>query len=454
MPKRCLSLRSLKFSKLILFFFRYKKQFKKLLEETGYVTPGKHLSEVRVLFMGRECFEALSEHDCQQIYDCHQREIIEKAKINFLELMLEHADLFQSYKSLDHVGTTVTQEDVKDITENLQDDPRFKMLDRLNQDRNIMIYQHLGFIHCPIREHCPAYPGCVDSLVEQIITSKKSSTMSSSSHQWKSQSETVLNLLIMGSEHLASDLLNDIRISCGSEGEYIYDNQTYYINYRIVNGENIELFKSIDFQSSGLICVYSNQQSFETLKDNLDKSLLSSQDFEDKFENLPVVLVFQPHDLKENEVSFLRSEGMRMSELLHCEFIDTTAAYCNTRARQQNKYVYEILNNLIRCMRLSEIKYDSDTYQPDQPDLRIVLCMFCGDPYSIENIIHPLLNEPTSTVTADKTIMVDTFLGDSKKRVEFVIQSYHSASTFRDELIHGYALVYSTKRKSSLANMK
>ncbi|KAL5277723.1 RhoGAPp190 family protein [Megaselia abdita] len=432
---------------------RYKKQFKKLLEETGYVTPGKHLSEVRVLFMGRECFEALSEHDCQQIYDSHQREIIEKAKMNFLELMLEHADLFQSYKSLDHVGTTVTQEDVKDITENIQDDPRFKMLDRLNQDRNIMIYQHLGFIHCPIREHCPAYPGCVDSVVEQIITSKKSSTMSSSSHQWKSQCETVLNLLIMGSEHLASDLLNDIRISCGSEGEYIYDNQTYYINYRIVNGENIELFKSIDFQSSGLICVYSNQQSFETLKDNLDKSLLSNQEFEDKFENLPVVLVFQPHDLKENEVSFLRSEGMRLSELLHCEFIDTTAAYCNTRARQQNKYVYEILNNLIRCMRLSEIKYDSDTYQPDQPDLRIVLCMFCGDPYQIENIIHPLLNEPTSTVTADKTILVDTFLGDSKKRVEFVIQSYHSASTFRDELIHGYALVYSTKRKSSLTNM-
>lgn len=62
---------------------RWKKQFKQLLEDTGYVTPGKHLSEVRVLFMGRECFEALSEHDCQQIYDNHQRELIENAKHNF-----------------------------------------------------------------------------------------------------------------------------------------------------------------------------------------------------------------------------------------------------------------------------------------------------------------------------------------------------------------------------------
>lgn len=62
---------------------RWKKQFKQLLEDTGYVTPGKLLSEVRVLFMGRECFEALSDQECQAIYDRHQKEIVEKAKHNF-----------------------------------------------------------------------------------------------------------------------------------------------------------------------------------------------------------------------------------------------------------------------------------------------------------------------------------------------------------------------------------
>lgn len=62
---------------------RWKKQFKQLLEDTGYVTPGKLLSEVRVLFMGRECFEALSEDDCHYIYDKHQKELMEKAKHNF-----------------------------------------------------------------------------------------------------------------------------------------------------------------------------------------------------------------------------------------------------------------------------------------------------------------------------------------------------------------------------------
>lgn len=103
---------------------RWKKQFKKLLEEAGYVTPGKQLSEVRVLFMGRECFEALSEHDCQQIYDNHQKEIVDKAKHNFQELLLEHADLFYHFKSIEPSGT-ITQDDIKEITDVLQEDIRY-----------------------------------------------------------------------------------------------------------------------------------------------------------------------------------------------------------------------------------------------------------------------------------------------------------------------------------------
>ena len=60
-----------------------KKDFKKLLEDMGCVTPGKNLGEVKVLFLGRECFENLSEPEIQDIYDLHQREIILKSKKNF-----------------------------------------------------------------------------------------------------------------------------------------------------------------------------------------------------------------------------------------------------------------------------------------------------------------------------------------------------------------------------------
>ena len=63
--------------------FRLRKDFKRLLEEIGCVTPGKSLNELRVLFLGRECFENLPENEVQEIYDLHQRELIQRSKKNF-----------------------------------------------------------------------------------------------------------------------------------------------------------------------------------------------------------------------------------------------------------------------------------------------------------------------------------------------------------------------------------
>lgn len=105
-------------------------------------------------------------------------------------------------------------------------------------------------MHCPIREHCPFYHNCIDNLLDEIMGDKSSGNLKSMS-SWKTQSsDKTLNLLIVGSEHLASDLLNDIRMCTGTKGEYIYENQTYYLNYRIANGD-MEAFKAIDVYSSG-----------------------------------------------------------------------------------------------------------------------------------------------------------------------------------------------------------
>ncbi|KRG06900.1 rho GTPase-activating protein 190 isoform X3 [Drosophila mojavensis] len=427
----------------------WKQQFKMLLEESGFVTPGKQLSEVRVLFMGRECFEALSEHDCQQIYDIHQDEIIEKSKQNFVELLLEHAQYFLQFKNVD----IITQEDVRQITDVIQEDSRYKMLDRLDQERRVMLVQHLRFIHCPIRDHCPFFNNCVDNLIEEVLADKSATNhkmggnVGGGGGGWKTTgngSERTLNLLIVGSEHLASDLLNDIRICTGSKGEYIYENQTYYLNYRIANGD-MEAFKAIDVYSSGLICVYSNQQSFETLKDNLERTLLCNLELEDKFENLPIVLVYQPQDLKENEVEYLRSEGMRLSEMLHCDFIDHT--------QNHQKYVYDILNIVILSLKLSEMKSYEPYPSSNHTDLRILVCIYCGDQYDIENIVQPLLAESTLVKANEHCIIVDVFIGDAKRRVEFILSSYHGTNQYRDELIHGYIYIYSAKRRSSLANL-
>lgn len=85
---------------------------------------------------------------------------------------------------------------------------------------------------------------------------------------------------------------------------------------------------------------------------------------------------------------------------------------------------------------------------------RIIMCMFCGDPYSVENVLGPLLNHQCCFLSGDRSIVLETFLGESKRRVEVIISSFHGANAFRDELVHGFILVYSTKRKASLATLK
>lgn len=486
------------------------------------MTPGKQLAEVRVLFMGRECFEALSEHDCQLIYDNHQRDIIERAKVNFQELLLEHADLFHHFKSIEPSGS-ITQEDVKEITEVLKDDLRYKLLDRLDQDRKLMLFQHLGFVHCPIREHCPAYPNCMDALVERIIEARKSHNSTTNrtrgrqaprtgrrssgggrrrgarkTRQWrqsmhKSTEGAELTLLVMGAEPLASDLVNEVCLNCG-EGEYIYDGQTYFLGQRIVDGE-METFKRIDFQTSGLVGVYSSLASFEYLKESLEKSLLCNLELEDKFESLPLVLVYQPEDLSGEELAemeMLRSEGQQLADVLHCLFVDTSLTYYHHRTSQHQNYIYDIINHLIECVRMADMKRvqeegegdqdeeldeeeaegeevdedeededeerdEEDEFARNAPDIRIILCMLCGDPFSVEALLGPMMladGMGSATFTSERSITVETFIGEQKRRIEIILSSYHGANAFRDELVHGFILLYSTKRRASLSTLK
>ncbi|CAH0558065.1 unnamed protein product [Brassicogethes aeneus] len=434
----------------------WKKQFKQLLEDTGYVTPGKHLSEVRVLFMGRECFEALSEHDCQQIYESHQRELIETAKHNFQELLLEHADLFYHFKSIAPTGT-ITQDDIKEITDVLQEDFRYKILDRLDQDRKLTLFQHLGFIHYPIREHCPAFPNCMDALIERILATKAHRPTSwNHGNQWLMSSDNnQLNLLLLGFDSLAQNLADKIRSQCDDD-EYEIDGQFYNLDYRIISGD-VSLphnsFRTSDFAPHGSFCVYSNAESFEYIRESLEKKLLSNLEQEDKlpFQGLPIVLLFlQDSYLDEKEVLKLKEEGQNLADSLQCPFMDISLEQVT-----EEQLVSEALHQLVQCIhhRSGFMNINQSVIECTEPDIRIIMCMFCGDPYSVENLLGPLLSHQMCFLSSAHSIILETFLGDSKRKVEVIVSSFHGANAFREDLVHGFILVYSTKRKASLATL-
>lgn len=441
----------------------WKKQFKQLLEDTGYVTPGKHLSEVRVLFMGRECFEALSEHDCQQIYDAHQRELIENAKHNFQELLLEHADLFYHFKSITPTGT-ITQDDIKEITDVLQDDFRYKMLDRLDQDRRLMLFQHLGFVHCPIREHCPAFPHCMDALIERILATKAHRPSSwNRSTQWLLSSDNnQLNLVLLGTNNLADDLAAKIRAQC-EDDEYEIDCQFYSLDYRVISGDVAlphNSFRTADFVPHGSFCVYANADSFEYVRASLEKTLLTNLEQDDKlpFQGLPIVLMFIPEPfLDEKEMLKLREEGQNLADSLQCPFMDVCLEQTSDEQLVSDA-VHRLIQSIhhragfLNIYQSTTVNIASST-SSSEPDIRIIMCMFCGDPYSVENVLLPLLSHQCCFLAADRSIILETYLGESKRKVEVIVSSFHGANAFRDELVHGFILVYSTRRKASLATL-
>ncbi|KAG5682870.1 hypothetical protein PVAND_012190 [Polypedilum vanderplanki] len=428
---------------------RWKKQFKKLLEETGYVTPGKQLSEVRVFFLGRECFEALSEHDCQQIYDNHQREIIETAKHNFQELLLEHADLFYHFKTLEPSGT-ITQNDVKEITDVLQDDFRYKMLDRLDQDRKLMLFQHLGFVHCPIREHCPAFPNCMDALIERVVSSNEILPSTRTPHK---DGQLQLNLVVIGLDYVANDLISKIHLNCNDNGEYIFDGNTYGLSIETINRDNDSF--SYDLQGKGLICCFYNKTTFQYVYDIVDKLLAENADFKENMSNIHLILLNEVDSsgkIDLSEISETRKEATQLCEKLHCILLDANDYYTAISPQYQHKFIDNVLNSVIEIMPFEDLKY-KDVFPSEVPDIRIIMCMFCGDPFSIENVLTSMTNETACVANGDRNITFELFLGDQKRRVEIILSSYHGANAFRDELVHGFILLYSTKRKASLATL-
>ena len=79
---------------------------------------------------------------------------------------------------------------------------------------------------------------------------------------------------------------------------------------------------------------------------------------------------------------------------------------------------------------------------------RIIMSMLCGDPYSVENVLGPLLSHQQCYLSGDRSLTLETQFCDSKRKVEVILSSYHSAMDFRDELIHGFILVNIYIKKS------
>jgi len=82
----------------------------------------------------------------------------------------------------------------------------------------------------------------------------------------------------------------------------------------------------------------------------------------------------------------------------------------------------------------------------------------CGDDYKVDVPLSPLLNHQFHHINqSDDSVMsvtCETYLDEFKRKVEVMTMSYHTSSLHKDFLYHGYLLVFSAKRKASLATLR
>jgi len=198
-------------------------------------------------------------------------------------------------------------------------------------------------------------------------------------------------------------------------------------------------------------------------------TLLSNLASEDRlpFQGLPLVIVFAPDAvLDDKQLGSLREEGQALADSLQCPFIDICREEVDLnngdKARtSEERFREESVEDALRAL-IESIRHRSGllniykaTPNNAEPDIRIIMCLLCGDPYSVENVLGPLLKHQNSYLSGERSIAIETSLGgDVKRKVEVILSSYHSATEFRDELIHGFILVYSTRRKASLSVLR
>ncbi|XP_078581593.1 rho GTPase-activating protein 5-like isoform X12 [Branchiostoma floridae x Branchiostoma japonicum] len=457
---------------------RMKHEFRRLLEHTGHVLPGKPWEDVHIFLMEEESYQELTEGEKIDIYSYHQRELIERAREDFQELLFEKADLFARLDPHEQIS----HQDLVDIKEALQEESRYQALARLDNERDVLLLKHIGFITCPSKETCLSGPNCMETLLQNAVDTAVHRPTSWNRHsQWMfDPNASQLNIVILGADGLADELANEIKLQCNEE-EYTLDGNIYSLELRPIDGDvtqPMSSFKTPKFTPNATcrrhpsltvchdccICVYDSVESLKYAQSSLEQTVIRSGTLSiDKkerapFQGLPCAVILARNSANtDKDLSYLREEGQHLAERLQCPFIDISSTEFFPNRKFQEAQIQQAMRALVESFRHREGWIGSQSIeQLMEPDIKVKLSTVCGDPYNVELPLAPLLNHQCCTAAPEKpsTLIVETFLGSCKRRVELRLTSFHSAQKYRDELVHGYILVYSAKRKASLANVR
>ncbi|KAM8833228.1 rho GTPase-activating protein 5 [Synchiropus picturatus] len=437
-----------------------RERFKKTLDRVHFISPGQPWEEVMCFVMEDEAYKYITESDRRDVYARHQQEIVERAKEEFQEMLFEHAELFYD---LD-LNATPTLDKMSEIHSVLNEEPRYRSLQKLAPDRESLLLKHIGFVYHPTKETCLSGPNCVDLKVEQVLANRLVQLDHGRSNlYYNSANVSKINLCLLGKEGLAQELANEIRAQ-STDDEYAVDGKIYEMELLPVDVNSTLLFSHTwlsTFKPHGCFCVFNSIESLNSIGDCIGRIRAEvAQSRRDRFSQpLPFILILaNQRDIVCKNVPILRHQGQQLANKLQCTFVDIPSGafprkFTEFQIKQGLRAILEGLKHSFDLLTpLPSIKDMSDT------DLRIVMCAMCWDPFSVDLILSPFLDSHSCSAGQpgqSNTLILDKIIGDTRRRIQVTILSYHSAIGVRkDELVHGYILVYSAKRKASMATLR
>ncbi|KAJ0004384.1 hypothetical protein NQD34_010598 [Periophthalmus magnuspinnatus] len=453
-------------------------EFKHRLVSSPFVTPGKPWEEARSFIMNEEFYQWLEEPEYLDLYNRHQKEIIDRAKEDFQELLLEYSELFYELE----VDAKPSKEKMGAIQEVLGEEQRFKALQKLPAERDALVLKHIHFVYHPTKETCPSSPHCGDSKIEQILASRFPTYYpfyDMKCHFGDNKADRI-NLVILGKDGLAREFANEIRALCTNDDWYVLDGKMYELTLRPIEG-NVRLpvnsFYTPTFTPHGCLCLYNSKDSLSYVVESLERlreSTLGRRD--SQLAQLPLSLLLVTKrgvgsysDIGGETALSLITQGQQVARRLQCSFLDPASPGVGYGHNMSESQINQVLRSLLDIRRSTSFSSSSPPLLPEPPglrdsplqpvpeaDLRIVMCLMCGDPYDIEQLLSPFLMpqhcRPMSS--SGTSVILEQTVGGHKLAIEMSVLSYHASFTLRkSRLVHGYMAVYSASRKASLETL-
>ncbi|NWW23081.1 RHG35 protein, partial [Falcunculus frontatus] len=381
-----------------------RRAFRENLETSPFVTPGKPWEEARSFIMNEDFYLWLEESVYMDIYGKHQKQLIDKAKEDFQELLLEYSELFYELE----LDAKPSKEKMGVIQEVLGEEQRFKALQKLQAERDALILKHIHFVYHPTKETCPSCAACVDARVEQLLGSRF--VRPAERHQKNPLPDSNvdrINLVILGKDGLARELANEIRALCTSDDKYVIEGKMYELSLRPIEG-NVRLpvnaFQTPTFQPHGCLCLYNSKESLSYVVESIEKSRESTIGRRDNhLAHLPLtlVLVNKRGDAGGETLQSLVQQGQQIASKLQCVFLDPASAGIGYGRNINEKQIGQVLKGLLDSKRnlnlvgsTSGLKDAATATAATDADLRIVMCLMCGDPVSADDVLLPILQAP------------------------------------------------------------